>query len=51
MPSIYLPLKYNFRYFVTKSLCWCADMNCYQDIQRPLLREEGDGVPASSGTQ
>ena len=23
----------------------------YQDIQRPLLREEGDGVPASSGTQ
>ena len=24
---------------------------CYQDIQRPLLREEGDGAPASSGTQ
>ena len=23
----------------------------YQDIQRPLLREEGDGAPASSGTQ
>ena len=23
----------------------------YQDIHRPLLREEGDGAPASSGTQ
>ena len=23
----------------------------YQDLHRPLLREEGDGAPASSGTQ
>ena len=33
---------------------FCLEENlnvAYQDIQRPLLREEGDGAPASSGTQ
>ena len=28
-----------------------ASFNIYQDLHRPLLREEGDGAPASSGTQ
>ena len=30
---------------------WSRVNGNYQDLHRPLLREEGDGAPASSGTQ
>jgi len=39
--SIFMPEKQYFGH----------NIGHYQDIHRPLLREEGDGAPASSGTQ
>ena len=38
-------------YIFTGSKTKKSVLGYYQDIQRPLLREEGDGAPASSGTQ
>ena len=44
------PFSYK-RYFRCNNCFLLLVYTIYQDIQRPLLREEGDGAPASSGTQ
>ena len=47
-------MKFNKKFDSWDVLEHCSkefEVRYYQDLHRPLLREEGDGAPASSGTQ